>query len=263
MSDNAVINLSNVQESFFDQLKKYEAACVQEGIDPEELANLRLKLIQSAKKSIDDKSSPEAKRWYGYCLATGDEGFPINVDEGIQMLNEAVMMRASNANQHLGDIYSGVVGHLAQEKIDFEKAIKHYEQDDGGYSYYRLARIYSEEETMRDIRKALDFIERSDHLGDLMGKCTLAIWIYDGTYIKKDLDKAYEYFGSCYNEDRQEDGSYNSWVGPSALFFLGLMTFNGEAVNREEHRGYMMIEEAAGWGDTNAIDWLNSYHQKQ
>ena len=258
MSENKIIDLSNVQESFFDKLKNYEAKALDPSIDPEDLALARLELVRNAKKAIADKSSPDAKRWYGYCLATGDEGFPVNIDEGIQHLNEAVMMRAQGANQHLGDIYTGEVGHLSADKIDIHKAIKHYEQCDNGYSYYKLARIYSENELVKDIRKAMDCAEKSDHLGDNMGKCLLAIWLYDGAYIARDIAKAYEYFEDVYQQDTLEDGSYESWVGPSALFFMGLMIFAGEGVPREEHRGYMMIEEAAGWGDTNAIDWLQS-----
>jgi len=258
MSEQKVIDLGSVQESFFDQLQKYDAALIQEDIDPEELAKIRLDLIKNAKKSIADKSSPEAKRWYGFSLAVGDNGFPVNLEEGIQLLNEAVMMRAMNADQHLADIYSGEVGHLPQDKIDMEKAIKYYEQSDSGYSNYRLARLYSENDFIRDIRKALDHAERSDVLGDIMGKCLVAIWIYDGTYIARDLEKAYQYFHEVYEEDRLENGTYDSWVGPSALFFMGLMTFNGECVAREEHRGYTMIEDAAQWGDSNAIDWLTN-----
>jgi len=159
MSQDTALNLQNARASFFDKLQQYNALLEQEGVDPEDLAKTRLDLIKSAKQEIEAKSSAEAIRWYGYCLVTSDNGFPIDIDKGISLLNEAVMMRSLQANSDLGDIYSGEDIIVPEDKINFEKAIKHYKQADNGYSNYRLGMIYSEHETYKDIRKAMDCVD--------------------------------------------------------------------------------------------------------
>ncbi len=261
MATKPMINLSAVKTSFFDKLSRYENFAAGSDIDPLELAQKRVEIITAAKEAIEDKSSPEALRWYGLSLVTGEHGFPIHLDEGIRLLNEAVMMRASGALDHLGDIYLGNIGRLPEDQLDCEKAIKYFVKSDSGYAQYRLARVYSENPDHRNIGKALDYAQKSaEHSGNDMGKCMWAIWLYYGDWITRDREKAYKLFLEIYEDGRDENGDYKNWAPICACFFIGLMKYRGEIIEQEERRGFQMIEEAAALGDNYANDWLNHYY---
>lgn len=262
MTDETVLNLQNAKSSFFDELQDYTALLNQENLDPEHLAQTRLDLIKSAKREIENKTSAEAVRWYGYSLVTSDNGFPIDVDKGIGLLNEAVMMRSIQANSDLGDIYSGEGIIVPEDKINIEKAIKHYAQADNGYTNYRLAAIYIEHEVLKDVRKALDCVERSaNDFGDPMGKLMLGVWKYSGELMPQSFDEAYELFNDVHESDRTQDGGYASWACVSALFFLGLMAYNGDGIQQDQELGFKMIEEAATFSDGDAIQWMQGYQE--
>lgn len=263
MTEPKVLNLSNVKSSFFDQLAEYEEFVANpDNKDPEEIAQLRLNLIRAAKQEIEQGGSPEAKRWYGYNFISGENGFPVDIDKGIQYLNEAVIQRSLTAQSDLGDIYSGVWNSVPEEKIDFEKAIKHYEQCDNGFANYRIACIYCGNNHLKDIGKALEYARKADeHHGDIMAKCMMATYKFNGDFIARDPAAAFDMFEEVIQQEQSEDGSYKSWAGPSALFYIGLMTFNGEVVQRDDHRGFAMIEEAANYGDDEAMEWLQNYQR--
>lgn len=261
MSNDAVINLGNVKESFFDKLNTFEKEINMVPLSPIEAAELRLNIIKDAKKAIDKNDSPEAKRWYGVCCITGEHGFPINVEQGVQILNEAVMLRAANAHEALGDVYSGIYNTVPEEYFDIEKAIKHYEKEDNGFTQYRLACIYYDNPQVKDLRKALDYCEKSaNHSGHSMGKCLWARWLYFGEWIAQNFEEAYNLFLEVHQETAGDNGDLSQWEASSAYFFMGLMTYNGEFVQQEEHKGFVMIEEAAKYGDEFAMEWLQNYY---
>jgi len=262
MSGDAIINLKNVQESFFDKLDTFEKAIQRDPLSPLEVAQLRLNIIKDAEQAIENNDSPEAKRWYGSCCITGEHGFPFNIEYGIKILNEAVIARAAGAHEVLGDVYSGVYNTVPQEYLDIDKAIKHYESADNGYCYYRLACIYYSDPQVKDLRTAIDYCDKSaHHLGHSMGKCLWATWLYFGEWIAQDTKAAYDLFKEVHQETVSDNGEFTSWEAATAHFFIGVMTYYGEHVQQEEHRGFIMIEDAAKYGDGYANDWLDNHYR--
>lgn len=258
-------DLSNVQISFHTKRTEYEQFRDSENVDPEALAERRLEIIRHAKRCLEDKSSPDAVHWYGWCLVTGDEAFPLNVEEGIKYLNEAVMMRNSSALTALGDIYSGIINTVPGDLVDFDKAVKNYERASDlneGFASYRLAEIYSGVGPVpRDIRKALDYVEKAEHQGNKEGSCLMAIWIFQGDYLQQDFEKAYNMFMEIV-EPRMQDNEFvpECDADLAAYFHLGVMHFFGHGVQQDEEKGYNMIDEAALYGHDAAVDWMDDYH---
>ncbi len=269
------INLANVKVSFFDRLNAYKDLINKKDVDPEELAQARLNLIREAKAAIEDKSSTEAIAWYGESLLYGHDGFPINVEQGIRYLKEAVIMRNLGALNTLGDAYSGVISHVPSSMHDFEKAVDFYTRSaekNSGYASFRLAEIYGGHGPLKkDIRKALDYVERSAlHQGDDNGKCLMALWMYDGTLMQRDDKRAYELFNEVYTSEfkKVEQGATASHVMVCCMFYIGMLSLFGENVERNEAQGYDFIQTAASYGRDEALEWLRNNpvppeHQKQ
>jgi len=257
------LNLAETKLSFQDRLNQLDTLYNKPDTDPEEIAQMRLNLIRMAKTCLEDKTSPEAVRWYGWCLVTEQEGFPLNIDQGLRYINEAVMMGSLEAVTHLGDIYSGEVLTIPEDMIDFDKAIKHYDRASNandGYASFRLAEIYSGRgPVQRDLRKALDYVEKSYNQGSAEGACLMARWIYIGEYMQQDIEKAYDLFSGLIEGVNFKDTNPKTHTQVNALFFTGLMTFYGDLGEEDPERGWEMIEEAARYGDPEANDWLQNF----
>ena len=256
------LNLKDVKISFIDILQKHEKLYETEKIDPETIAESRLNLIREAKKSYDQKDSPEAIYWYGRCLATGEEAFPVSIDEAIRYLNQAVMMRHTGAYSMLGDIYSAEIAGIEEEMIDLEKAIKNYKaaaKENDGYASFRLASIYSGELGYpKDIRQALDYIDKSVDQGSDDGLCLKAYWMYSGDLLEKDLDKIYDMLNDLM--ERSEESGFGSYDALAKAFFLsGHLLYNGEGSDPDPDEALKFMRDSASLGDLNAIQWLRDY----
>lgn len=255
------LNLKNIKVSFSDKLAKHNSLYSKDKIDPETLAQSRLDIIQQAKKEIENKSSAVAFSWYGTCFVKGDEGFPIDIDAGIKLLNEAVMMRDITADNLLGDIYSGMLNTVSPEMFDFDRAIKHYNKsakENSGYANFRLAEIYSGyPPEYKDIRKALDNIDAATERGDYDGMALKAMWMYNGEFLNKDLDKILDLLTQVL-DNTQNTFEYDL-ARSRALYLMGYIIFYGDVEEANEEEGAAMIEEAARMGDYSAIQWLEAY----
>ena len=256
-------SLMNAKVSFLDQLTKHNSFYALDNVDPEILAESRLFLIREAKKSYEIKDSPEAIYWYGRCLATGEEAFPIDMKEAIKYLNQAVMMRHHSACVTLGDIYSSEIANVPNEISDMDKAIKNYvvASDRGdGYSSFRLASIYSGELGYKnDLRNALDYLDKSVEQESEDGLCLKAYWIYQGDFMDKDLEEIFKITEQII--ERSEDPNFISFDALAKIFFLyGHLLYNGEGIQEDKEEAVCYIEEAANYGDLNAIQWLRDYN---
>lgn len=255
------LNLKNVKESFSDKLDTHHRLYDKDDLDPEELIQSRLNLIQDAKKAHKAQDSASAVCWYGTCLVKGDEGFPVNYKMGVKFLKEAVMMRSIDADNVLGDLYSGIIGTLPVEKIDFDKAIKYYEKSsksNSGYADFRLAEIYSGyPPEYKDIRKALDSIDLSCARGDFDGMVLKAMWMYNGELFTKDFNIILDLINQVL--DMTEGKNESALARSRALYLMGYIIFYGDVDEPNEAEGIAMIEEAARMGDVSAGLWLDEY----
>lgn len=265
MQDNipgkTVVISNSEKDTFVEQIEDYEKKLRQEDIDPETLAQTRLNLIQNAKRAIRTKTSSEATCWYGYSLVTGDNGFPLNLTEGIKLLTEAALMQSKKANMYLGNIYSNWLGFIPENLIDYKKAVKHYEQDGSGYSHYRLANIYANHSTLKDLRKALNSIEKSAiEYNHVRGKCLLAYWTFHGEFVSQNFEEAYNLFKQVIEKDNEKYDDFGQYSQSLAMFYMGMMLYNGLGIPCDEQKGLEMIEDAAAFGDSDALEWLENYY---
>lgn len=258
-------NVTSLQSNFSTILEAHNKLSQDEYIDPEVLTKSRLNLIRAAKKSYEMRNSSDAIYWYGKCLATGDEAFPINLNEAIKYLNQAVMMRHDLANVALGDIYSGEIGMVLSfdNIIDLDKAIKHYKaasEKGNGYASFRLASLYSGElDYKKDIRQALDYIDKSVEQGSNDGLCLKAYWMYNGGLIEKDLDEVYNIIGDIIERSTREDFTSLDALG-KILFLQGYLLSVGDGVEVDMNQAIEFMQEAAEFGDANAIEWIRNYN---
>lgn len=248
---------------FIDSLQKHNKLYENKKLDPEKLTESRLNLIREAKESYSKKNSPEAIYWYGKCLATGEEAFPIHVEEAIKYLIQAVMMGHMAAYSTLGDIYSAEIIDIEEEMIDMEKAVKNYKEaskKNDGYASFRLASIYSGELNYpKDIRQALDYIDKSVDQGSADGLCLKAYWMYNGDLIGKDLDKIYDMLNDLMERSEKKDfTSFDALA--KALFLSGHLLYNGEGSDPDSEEALKFIQDSANLGDLNAIQWLRDYN---
>lgn len=257
------LNLANTSLSFSDKKLRHEKLYNDENVDPLTIAKSRLELIDDAQKCIEDKSSTDALFWYGMNLITGDEGFPFRVDEGIRLLNEAVIMRNLSAVSVLGDVYSGMYPSVPEETQDIHKAIKFYKKaadQNDGYSSSRLAFLYSiDTEAGKDLRQALDYAEKSIQQGSMQGANLMAHWHFYGDYVQKDFAKVLEYLEMVFdNEENTTEPFYLDILGAS-YYLYGFMMFYGEGVPENPQEGLAYIERAAGMNNQDALEWLREY----
>ena len=221
------VDFANINASFFDLLEDYNQLTEQDSFDPEDRVKRLLNLVQKAKEDIANKNSASAFFWYGEHLIEGYEGFPIQVDEGIKYVNEAAMMRSTDALSCLGDVYSGLCVNVPEDRIDFDKAIRNYTKafDSGsGYAGYRLACIYGgDPETHKDVRKALDCLERSAEVHqDENSLYLMSRWHYFGEHLQQDFNKAYEFSKKVI--DNSKTGKPETPRQAQATFIMGIMT---------------------------------------
>lgn len=261
------LKIFNAKLKFLELYREYERLRANPKADPEDIAAKRLELIRAGKKAIKTHASFEALRWFGTCYIRGSDGFPVNIDEGIRYLNEAVLLRSPQAMSLLGDVYSGSVNNVPEDKIDFDKAIKSYirASDLGdGYASYRLAQIYLGEGSVeRDLRKVLDYLEIAAlKQQNNQGKSLMARWIYIGEFMQKDFGRAYDMFSEI-AESCMKNGKFHpdkEGCGATALYFMGRMSYYGEGVEGDDEKGMALIEQAALYGDEEAMEWLENYN---
>jgi len=245
-------------------LEAHHALYKKESIEPEEMAESRLNLIREAKKSYESKNSAEAIYWYGKCLATGEEAFPINVEESIKYLNQAIMMRSMDAQVMLGDFYSAEISGIDEEMTDMDKAVKHYttaSESGDGYASFRLANIYSGElGYSKDIRQALNYLDKSIEQKSDDGLCLKAYWSYNGDLINKDLDMIIDIAEQIMDRAEKYDNFEAMDTLSKISFLYGLLVFHGEGIEENQEAGIEFIKDAANFGDFNAIEWIRDYN---
>ena len=263
MSDpETVISLSNVKLSFIDELNKYDELFTKNDYKPQEAAAQLIKLMDIAEKEVEKNGSHEAINWYGWNLINGYHLFPNDVDKGIELLEKAMGMGSSNALTSLADIYSGIIPTAQEEKHQKpERAIHYYtkasEQGDG-YASYRLACCYLDGVCAdKNLPKALEYGERSQHQGNVYGMYLWGTWLFNGDIVAQNQDEAYALFYDAYESARNEGG--HDWLVATLSYWMGYAIFHGEGVDQDKEEGFAMIEQAAQLEDAEAQTWLEEY----
>jgi TPR repeat protein len=255
-------DLSNLQKNFHDVLGALTKMYEDPDADPAAIAEKRLEVIKTAQNYIANKSSARALGWYGFCLVTGQEGFPVQFDRGVKLMNEAILGKDADSVINMADILSGQVAGVTEDKLDYEKALKLYErageQFNDGYACYRIATMLLGGSPLPlDVRKGLNYVERSQHLGDDSGTHLLAWLTYNGEYLQQDSQKAYDLISDIIA--RTDGTNFHSTAQVSAIFLKGLMMYDG-AIEGTPQEAYDLIKLAGDYGDGEAIRWLDAYH---
>ncbi len=265
MSGN-IKSFSELKLSFIDELKKYSDMCGDNTHKPSDVLTQLLKVIGIAEDEVENNGSHAAINWYGWNFAVGTNGFPLNVDKGIEYLEMAMGMGSSEALVSLADIYSGAILTVQDEKYrNSDRAIHYYkkasEQGDG-YASYRLANCYRDGVcTKKDLPKALQYAEKAKHQGSAYGKYLWGMWLFDGDIVQQDQVEAYELFHEAYQSTKK--GDYDDWLTASLLYWMGYATFTGAGIGQNKEEGYDLIQQAALLGDIGAQTWLDDYaHQR-
>lgn len=266
MGTSPVISFKEIKTSFFDELQKYEDLSEGNFKAKEKVAQLS-KVIVLAEEEIAKNGSHAAFNWYGWNLVNGHHCFPIKVDEGIELLEKAMGMGSMYALSYLADIYSGLVENAQEEKYQKpERAVHYYtkaskEHNDGEASY-RLACLYLEGTIIKkDVAKALEFGERSNHQGNAYGNYLWASWLFNGDMLAQNQAEAYELFCQTLEiaTDVQYTDCYDLWLSSTLKYWIGYCLFHGEGVSQDKDTGYKMICEAVDSGNVDAQKWLEEY----
>lgn len=109
-----------------------------------------------------------------------------------EYLNKAISLNSVSALNTIGICY--LKGYTPEEKKDEKKAIfylKKAASQNYIYAFNNLGKIY---EDRKDFAKAFEYYEKSANEEESWACNKLGLYYYNGIYVKKDIQKAYNYF---------------------------------------------------------------------
>jgi len=131
-------------------------------------------------------------------------------------------------------------------EMDYKKAIDLYERGaelNEKNSLYIMGLIYLNGlyNKFVDIDRALSFLEKADRKGNSQATLKLGeIYYYGYSTITPSYKKALKYFQKIEKENLK------------ALYYIGLMTINGQGVRKNHIKGFNIVYKSAIGGDDNA-----------
>lgn len=145
-------------------------------------------------KIAADNKHPTANWAIGYMYYTGKIGSSSKHDKylSFKYFNKARKLNCSNAYNSLGlIILNGNISHIKSNK---EKAIEYFTKAitlGNVYAYNNIGKIYEKEQ---NYLKAFTYYEQAANSGESWALNKLGEFYRTGTYVKKDLKKAFEYY---------------------------------------------------------------------
>lgn len=148
-------------------------------------------------KIAADNKHPTANWAIGYMYYTGKIGSLSKYDQllSFKYFNKARKLNCSNAYNNLGlIILNGKFSHIKPNK---EKAIEFFKKSatlGNVYAYNNLGKIYENE---KNYSKAFHYYEQAATLGESWASNKIGEFYRTGTFVKKDLKKAFEYYSQA------------------------------------------------------------------